>query len=118
MVRRGPNRRSHASTVRRPQPDELDEYRCPTPGAAWNAAGNLVTKTTTLLESNERQPRMLNHAWQVLPDGTAKLYSYTSDNNGILTNILVRVGQPDNTISPTNIIEGSQNSASINGLAR
>ncbi len=100
-----------------PEGDEIDEYRCPLPGANWNAAGNLVTRTVTYWDQSNTntygRPR-----WQVFPDGTATIYTYQADTNRVLTNIIAQTGQPDSPINPTVIVNGTQTATALNSLGQ
>ncbi|MDI1247255.1 MAG: type IV secretion protein Rhs, partial [Lacunisphaera sp.] len=75
--------------------------RCVAPGAAWDAAGNLVTETlrytTDPLIGLTR--RVIN------PDGTATLTTYTLDANGEQTAI-TKTGQPNGTFD--DIVSGTR----------
>jgi YD repeat-containing protein len=68
---------------------QKQEIKCVTPGAAWNAADNLVTTTTYIsggLHTAEVQSEMR-------PDGTVTLYQYGS-NPANMTNV-VMIGHPN-----------------------
>ena len=96
---------------------EVDEYRCPMPGAAYGDNGNLITRTVTYWNTNDVN-KFGKTRWQVHADGTATLYAYTEDQNGVLTNITTQVGQPNSALNPTTILYGSQKSATINSLGQ
>jgi RHS repeat-associated protein len=98
-------------------PDEIDEYRPPLPGGGYTDSGVLVTRAVTFWNPADVNTYGKTR-WQVLADGTAALYTYTEDNNGVLTNITVQSGQPDNTISPSSIVNGSQTTTAINSLGQ
>lgn len=59
----------------------IQEIRCQTAGAAWNASDNLVTYILHFAEGPYRgQPRLIVH-----PDRNAESYSYTAGTNGYTT---------------------------------
>jgi YD repeat-containing protein len=87
-----------------PSPTEVDVWQCMVPGASWE--NSLRTATETASDATD-----MNLAGQPLgvvrPDGTATLYQYNEDANGVLTNVIVQTGCPDNTNTPTRIIDGT-----------
>jgi RHS repeat-associated protein len=94
-----------------PSGDEIEEWRCP--NMTQNDPANLLT--TTVRYSNPNDPNTFGQLnWQVLPDATATLYSYQEDTNGMVTNIIMQTGQPDNTVNPGTILEGSQTTTALN----
>jgi RHS repeat-associated protein len=96
-----------------PSTNEVDEYLCPTPGANWNDPANLITRTFRYVNQND--PSTFNQIqWQVRPDGTATIYNYQEDVNGLLTNIVISTGQPDSITAPTTILNGSQTQKALN----
>lgn len=103
-----------------PSEDEVDEIRCPSPGAAWNDSANLITKTVRYMNStNETGSYIAGQiAWQVRPDGTADIYTYQTNANGVVTNIIVQTGAPSDTVSPTNVVDGTQTQTALDTLAR
>ncbi|MDB6020105.1 MAG: hypothetical protein JWR19_4594, partial [Pedosphaera sp.] len=88
-------------------PAERREIRCVTPGAAWNAADNLVT-ITKLFTNGFR----VNEPFSIQqPDGTIEIYQYgpISPNT---TNIVLR-GHPSDA-NGTNIDAGTQTFSVLN----
>ncbi|HEY5912156.1 MAG TPA: RHS repeat-associated core domain-containing protein [Verrucomicrobiae bacterium] len=100
-----------------PAEDEVEEYRCPNPGAAYTATGNLLTRTATFSD-----PADVNTfgkvQWQVRPDSTATIYTYQADQNGLVTNIVAQTGEPDSIINPTSIVNGTQTDTVVNSLGQ
>ena len=70
--------------------NETDEYQCQTPGAAYTASDNLVTKTiySTASDWSQNQPISVSH-----PDGTMTFYSYAT--NGATLTTTTTTGQPN-----------------------
>jgi YD repeat-containing protein len=98
--------------------NEVVEWDCPLPGANYWDAGNLLTRTVYYLGSGDvnTDGRI---QWQVRPDGTATIYDYQEDSDsGILTNIVMQVGSPDNGPYPNYIVDGTQTSTALNSLGQ
>ena len=100
-----------------PSPDEVEEWDCPLPTAWYSDTGNLLS--TTVYFTDPADPNTFGRiCWQVLPDGTAKLYSYQDDASGTLTNIVMQNGQPDSTVNPGLILNGVQTGTALNSLGK
>jgi RHS repeat-associated protein len=82
-------------------PGEIDDIRCQTPGAAWNASDNLVTVTKFFTAGSNS-----NKVQSVLqPNGTMSIYAYGQAVDGGQTNTAWS-GQPD--AGRVNIIDGTK----------
>src|SRR5262249_16980822 len=79
--------------------------------------GNLVTKTMRFWDANNTNT-FGRLSWQVLPDGTASIYTYYINGSGVLTNIIVQRGQPGASFPPTSITDGMQTSTQLNSLGQ
>jgi RHS repeat-associated protein len=82
-------------------PGETWSIQCQTPGAAWDAANNLVTVTKMSATAGfEDRPASVLH-----PDGTLELYAY-SDFGASGSWQSVMTGEPD--LAKTNIVNGTR----------
>lgn len=91
-------------------PGEKWEIQCPTPGAAWNAPDNLVTKTRKYLDGPfAKELRSVIH-----PDGTVDLYEYEISSDNQRRTDTVWHGQPN--VDLTGIVKGTQ-TVTVVGIA-
>ena len=81
-----------------------------TPGAAWNAADNLVSKTRTYKSSHPTAVLQGQTKWGVRPDGTRTLYAYAS-GAGTRT-VTTDTGAPN--VGGTAIVAGTRTVATYN----
>jgi RHS repeat-associated protein len=98
-----------------PVPTEVEVWQCPLPGVDCDYPSNLRTVTATGNDTAD-----LNLAgkplWQVNPNGTATIYTYLESSSGILTNVIIQTGAPDNTNAPNYIVDGTLTSNVLNSL--
>jgi len=100
-----------------PAPDRIDEYVCPTPGGSYSNSINLVTRKVTYSNPNDVNT-FGRPGWTILPDGTASIYAYYTNSSGLLTNIVLWQGVPSDTVSPTNVVQGTQTQMLLDSLGR
>jgi RHS repeat-associated protein len=102
-----------------PEIDEVQEYVCAVPGASWNDAGNMLTRTVTYSDPADENS-FGKTKWELRPDGTAAVYLYQTNSSGVLTNIQMLVGQPvlDGAGSPTNVLDGVRTDTMVNSVGK
>ncbi len=86
---------------------EIWDIQCRVPGAAWNAATNLVTKTLTIKNPGQKNNGKTYKV--VSPTETVTLYSYSED----LLTTTAKTGKPNE--GGTDIVEGTKTLTVTNG---
>lgn len=100
---------------------EINEWRCPAPGADWDDSANIYTKKIYDTPEDDTgsygRPLLETHE-----NATISVYFYQTNSAGQLTNIIELDGQPNIaaslTSTPTNVINGTRTDTAVDSLGR